>query len=51
MIPELGIEFTVLQCKGTLTRVGVVAPKEVAVHRREVHERTKDAAPAKATAK
>lgn len=35
------IKITVLDVKGNQVRVGVTAPKEVAVHRLEVYERIK----------
>jgi carbon storage regulator len=36
------IRVTVLGVKGTQVRLGVEAPKEVPVHREEIHERMKN---------
>jgi carbon storage regulator len=33
------ITITILACKGTQVRVGIEAPKSIAVHRNEVYER------------
>lgn len=41
VLPELGIEVTVLETKGNSTRLGITAPKEIQVHRREVADRAK----------
>ncbi|MFN3898921.1 MAG: carbon storage regulator [Alishewanella sp. 34-51-39] len=34
-----GIEVKVISVKGTQVRLGINAPKDVAVHRQEIHER------------
>jgi carbon storage regulator len=33
------VKFTVLEVKGKQVRVGISAPKDVAVHREEIYER------------
>lgn len=33
------IRVTVLQVKGNQVRIGIEAPKDVSVHRQEIHER------------
>jgi carbon storage regulator len=44
VIPEAGIVLTILQVRGERVRVGIEAPAEVAIHRREVWERIQKAA-------
>ncbi len=36
------VEVTVLAVKGHQVRIGITAPKEVAVHREEIYERIKE---------
>jgi len=38
VLPDLGITFTVLEVKPNRVQIGVDAPREVPVHREEVHE-------------
>ena len=38
IIIDGGIEITVLQVRGRKVRLGINAPKDISVHRREVHE-------------
>ena len=37
------VEITVLSVRGTQVKLGVNAPKEIAVHRQEIYERIKAA--------
>ena len=39
VIPELGIELTVLEIRGDRIRLGINAPESVKVHREEVWQR------------
>ncbi|HZT79373.1 MAG TPA: carbon storage regulator [Gemmataceae bacterium] len=39
VLPELGVVFTVLEVRADRVRVGITAPADVQVHRREVWER------------
>jgi len=39
VIPELGIEIKVISTSGGRVRLGINAPREIAVHRAEVFER------------
>ncbi|MHB1423849.1 MAG: carbon storage regulator [Gemmataceae bacterium] len=39
VVPELGILLTVLEVQGNKVRLGISAPAEVAIYRREVWER------------
>ncbi|HWG44445.1 MAG TPA: carbon storage regulator [Gemmataceae bacterium] len=39
VIPEAGIVLTILQVSGERVRVGIDAPAELSIHRREVWER------------
>lgn len=39
VVPQLGLVFTVLEVQGEKVSVGVAAPKEIMVHRREVWDR------------
>ena len=41
VVIEGGVTVTVLGVKGNQVRLGVDAPKDVAVHREEIHERIK----------
>lgn len=36
------IRFIILGVKGNQVRIGIEAPKEVSVHRQEIHERIKE---------
>lgn len=48
IVPDCGLTFTVLEVRGDRVRVGVAAPAEVRVHRREVWERLQAEAEASA---
>ena len=39
VVPQVGLVFTVLEVQGDKVSVGIAAPKELKVHRREVWER------------
>lgn len=39
VVPEVGLVFTVLEVQGDKVSVGITAPRELKVHRREVWER------------
>lgn len=39
VVPEVGLVFTVLEVQGDKVSVGITAPKDLKVHRREVWER------------
>ncbi len=39
VVPECGVVFTVLEVRGDQVRLGISAPADVGVHRREVWER------------
>jgi carbon storage regulator len=39
VVPQVGLVFTVLEVQGDKVSVGITAPKELKVHRREVWER------------
>ena len=38
VIPKFEIEITVVEIRGDKVKLGISAPTEIAVHRREVHE-------------
>jgi carbon storage regulator len=39
------IKVTVLSIKGNQVKIGIDAPKEVEIHREEIHQRIKDEKP------
>lgn len=39
VIPQFGISFTILEVRGDKVRVGISAPSDVQVYRRELWER------------
>jgi carbon storage regulator len=39
------VRVTILEVKGTQVRIGVSAPKDVAVHREEIYKRIQDVQP------
>ena len=39
VVPQVGLVFTVLEVQGDKVSVGITAPKDLKVHRREVWER------------
>lgn len=39
VVPQCGLTFTILEVQGDKVSVGITAPLEVKVHRREVWER------------
>lgn len=39
VIPTLGITIRIVEVGAGKVRIGVIAPKDVPVHRREVHEK------------
>ncbi len=39
-VPQFDIVLTVLEIKGRTVRLGIAAPKEIAVVRKELHERS-----------
>lgn len=39
--PEKNVEVTILNVRGEQVRLGVKAPKEIAVHRQEIFDRIK----------
>jgi carbon storage regulator len=39
VVPQVGLVFTVLEVQGDKVSVGITAPRELKVHRREVWER------------
>ncbi|MCI0379016.1 MAG: carbon storage regulator [Gemmataceae bacterium] len=39
VVPQLGLVFTILEVQGDKVSVGITAPLDVKVHRREVWER------------
>jgi carbon storage regulator len=41
LVPQLGIVFRILEVRGNKIRLGVTAPPEIRVQRRELHERIK----------
>ena len=42
VVPDLELRFKVLSVEGKTVRLGVTAPAEVAVHRREVWDRIRE---------
>lgn len=38
VLPELGIEITIVEIRGDKVKVGIEADKSITVHRKEVHE-------------
>jgi len=38
-LPTLGVEICLVELSGNRARIGITAPKEIPVHRREVWER------------
>ncbi len=49
VLPQLGIVLTILEVRGPNVRVGVTAPADVGVYRREVWTRLQQNQPAKET--
>jgi carbon storage regulator len=46
LVPESGLSFTILEIRGDRVRIGITAPDNVAVYRREVWARIQaEAAP------
>jgi carbon storage regulator len=39
ILPDLNIKITVVDCRGTKVRLGITAPRNLAVHRTEVWDR------------
>jgi carbon storage regulator len=40
VVPQVGVILTVLEIRGSRVRLGITAPSDVRVYRREVWERT-----------
>lgn len=45
VVPDLGIVFTILEVRGDKVRVGISAPPEIPVFRRELWERIQSGGP------